>query len=92
MHKVKGVKLYPSQIDHLLRPLPAYTPGKYQVMIKTKPGGGDFFCLTIEGQDPGPLEIEKIAQRMKGMLLIKPDKIEFVEKLPEGPKVKDERY
>lgn len=92
MHKVKGVKLYPSQIDHLLRPLPAYTPGKYQVMIRTKSGGGDFFCLTIEGQDPGPIETEKIAQRVKGILLIKPDKVGFVEKLPEGPKVKDERY
>jgi phenylacetate-CoA ligase len=92
MHKVKGVKLYPSQIDHLLRPLPAYTPGKYQVRINAKPGGGDFFCLTIEGPDPGPEEIEKIAQRMKGSLLIKPDRIEFLEKLPEGAKVKDERY
>ena len=92
MHKIKGVKLYPSQIDHLLRPLPAYTPGKYQVVIRTRPGGGDFLRLIVEGPDPGPAAIEKIAQRIKGNLLIKPDKIDFVEKLAEGPRVKDERY
>jgi len=92
MHKIKGVKLYPSQIDHLLRPLPAYTPGKYQVVIRTRPGGGDFLFLIVEGPDPGPAAIEQIAQRIKGNLLIKPDKIDFVEKLAEGPRVKDERY
>jgi hypothetical protein len=29
---------------------------------------------------------------MKETLLIKPDKVEFMAKLPEGPKVQDERY
>ncbi len=89
MHKVKGVKLYPSQIDHLLRPLPAYTPGKYRMVISARPGGGDFLHLLVEGPDPGPTAIEIIAQRIKGNLLIKPDKIEFIEKLIEGPRVKD---
>lgn len=92
MHKVKGVKLYPSQIDHLLRPLPDYTPGKYRVIISSKPGGGDLFRLIIEGSDPGSVETEKIIERIKGNILIKPDKVEFVEKLLEGPKLMDERY
>ncbi len=92
MHKVKGVKLYPSQIDHLLRPLPDYTPGKYRVIISPKPGGGDHFLLSIEGKNPGSAVTEKLIERMKETLLIKPDKVEFMAKLPEGPKVKDERY
>lgn len=92
MHKVKGVKLYPSQIDHILRPLPDYSPGKYQVTLSSKPGGGDYFRLIVEGKDPGPGEIERIIERMKGSLLIKPDQVEFIEKLPAGPKVMDERY
>jgi phenylacetate-CoA ligase len=92
MHKVKGVKLYPSQIDHILRALPGYAPGKYQVSLSSKPGGGDLFRLTVEGKDPGPTETEKIIERMKGILLIKTDSVHFVDRLPDGPRVKDERY
>jgi phenylacetate-CoA ligase len=92
MHKVKGVKLYPSQIDHILRTLPDYTPGKYRVALSSKGAGGDLFRLMVEGKDPGPAETSKVVERMKGTLLIKPDSMEFVEKLPEGPKIVDERY
>lgn len=92
MHKVKGVKLYPSQIDHLLRTLPQYTPGRYQVTLRPKTGGGDFFMVTVEGKNPGPEEMEKLINLMKATLLIRPDQVEFVEKLPEGPRVIDERY
>jgi phenylacetate-coenzyme A ligase PaaK-like adenylate-forming protein len=89
---VKGVKLYPSQIDHILRTLPDYTPGKYRVALSSKGAGGDLFRLMVEGKDPGPAETSKVVERMKGTLLIKPDSMEFVEKLPEGPKIVDERY
>lgn len=92
MHKVKGVKLYPSQIDHLLRSLPEYIPGKYRLTLSSKPGGGDLFQLTVEGKDPGPGEKGKVLDRMKETLLIRPDSLEFVEKLPDGPKVVEERY
>lgn len=92
MHKVKGVKLYPSQIDHILRPLPDYSPGRYRVALRAKSAGGDHFRLIIEGKNPGPTETERIMERMKGTLLIKPDSVEFVEKLSEGPRVVDERY
>jgi len=92
MHKVKGVKLYPSQIDHILRTLPDYSPGKYRVTLSSKPGGGDNFHLAVEGKDPGAAETEKVIEHIKGTLLIKPDRVEFVEKLSEGPKVMDERY
>jgi phenylacetate-CoA ligase len=92
MHKVKGVKLYPSQIDHILRTLREYTPGKYRVVLSRKAGGGDLFRLAVEAQDPGPEEKGRIAERIKETLLIRPDMVEFVEKLPEGGKVVDERY
>jgi phenylacetate-coenzyme A ligase PaaK-like adenylate-forming protein len=92
MHKVKGVKLYPSQIDHILRTLPEYTPGKYRVALSAKAGGGDHFRLIVEGKDPGLPVKEKIIERMKETLLIRPDSLEFVEKLPEGPRVVEERY
>jgi phenylacetate-CoA ligase len=92
MHKVKGVKLYPSQIDHILRTLPEYTPGKYRVILSRKAGGGDFFRLAVEARDPGPEEKGRIAERIKEILLIRPDRVEFLEKLPEGGKVVDERF
>jgi phenylacetate-coenzyme A ligase PaaK-like adenylate-forming protein len=92
MHKVKGVKLYPSQIDHILRALSEYSPGKYRVALSAKTGGGDHFRLIVEGKDPGPPAKEKIIQRMKETLLIRPDSLEFVESLPEGPRVVEERY
>jgi len=92
MHKVKGVKLYPSQIDHILRTLPEYTPGKYRVALSAKPGGGDHFRLIVEGKDPGTAAKEKIVERMKETLLIRPDSLEFMEKLSEGPRVVEERY
>ncbi len=92
MHKVKGVKLYPSQIDYVLRSLPEYIPGKYRVTLSAKPGGGDHFRLTVEGKNPGEPFTEKMIERMKETLLIRPDALEFVEKLPEGPRVVEERY
>jgi phenylacetate-CoA ligase len=92
MHKVKGVKLYPSQIDHILRTLSDYTPGKYRVALTSKAEGGDHFRLIVEGKDPGPPVKEKIIERMKETLLIRPDILEFVERLPEGPRVVEERY
>ena len=91
MYKVKGVKLYPSQIDHILRSLPDYSPGKYQVTLNNKRGGGDSFCLFIEGKDPGSDEKGQITERMKQILLIKPDRIDFGESLPIGGKVIDKR-
>lgn len=92
MHKVKGVKLYPSQIDHVLRTIPQYSPGRYRVTLQNKAGGGDLFLLTVEGKAPAPAETAKLIDLLKGILLIKPDRIEFVDKLPEGPQVIDERY
>ncbi len=92
MHKVKGVKLYPSQIDHILRTWPDYSPGKYRVLLSSKSAGGDHFKLVAEGKDPGPAQTEKLIGQMKEKLLIRPDSLEFAEKLAEGPRVKDARY
>ena len=80
-----------TQIDHILRSLPDYSPGKYQVTLNNKRGGGDSFCLFIEGNDPGSAEKVKITERMKQILLIKPDSINFGERLPIGGKVIDKR-
>ncbi len=92
MHKVKGIKLYPSQIDHILRTLPEYFPGRYRVVLDTKSGGEDKFQLIVEGKDPGPDVKQKVIEKIKRVLLIHPDSLEFIEKLSEGPRVIDKRY
>ncbi len=89
MVKVKGVKLYPSEIRSLLLGIDSLE-GAYRLTVSRKPSGGDAIRLTLTGTG-GDAVIAEIAERFKRQTLVAADEIEIVEALDEGPAVVDER-
>ena len=89
MVKVKGVKLYPSELRAVLLGIAGLT-GAYRIAISAKPGGGDRLALTLEGS-AGDDELEEVARRFKSQTLIAADAIEVAAELGDGPLVADQR-
>lgn len=89
MVKIKGVKVYPSEIRSVLLGLAGPT-GAYRITISPKSGGGDRLALALEGKG-GADVTEEVARRFRSQTLIAADEIEFVDSLDEGPTVVDER-
>lgn len=89
MVKVKGVKLYPSEIRAVLLGLDGPTGG-YRLTVGRKPGGSDRLALTLEGTG-GDAVADEIARRFRSQTLIAADEIAFVDSLGDGPVVVDER-
>ena len=89
MVKVKGVKVYPSEIRSVLLGLDGPT-GSYRLRVSARDGGGDRLALALEGAGNDDVS-EEIARRFKSQTLISADEITFVEELEEGPAVLDER-
>jgi len=89
MVKVKGVKLYPSEIRAVLLGIDGLD-GKYRLTLSRKPGGGDAIRLTLSGK-AGPETGEQVAARFRGQTLVAADEIEVVNSLPDGLAVVDER-
>jgi phenylacetate-CoA ligase len=89
MVKVKGVKLYPSEIRAVLLGIDGLD-GKYRLTVSKKLGGGDAIRLTLAGS--GGTEVtDRVAHRFKSQTLVAADDIDIVEALDEGPSVIDER-
>ena len=89
MVKVKGVKLYPSEIRAVLLGIDGLD-GAYRLTLSHKPGGGDAIGLTLGGTG-GDAVIERVAQRFKSQTLVAADDIRIVDALDDGPAVVDER-
>jgi phenylacetate-CoA ligase len=89
MVKVKGVKIYPSEIRSVLLGLDGPT-GAYRITVTAKSGGGDRLALALEGKAGDDLAGE-IARRFKSQTLISADEIRFVDTLGDGPTVVDKR-
>ena len=89
MIKVKGVKLYPSEVRSVLLGLDGPT-GAYRISVAARAGGGDRLSLTLEGTG-GNAVAEEVARRFKSQTLIAADEIAFEESLDEGPTVVDNR-
>ncbi len=89
MHKVKGVKLYPSQIALILAGIKGLSPGKYRVSIGRRTGFSDFLELEIEG-NVTEVNVHDLTVQLKSQLGISPNSIKIVERLSDGPKVVDE--
>jgi phenylacetate-CoA ligase len=89
MVKVKGVKLYPSEIRSLLLGIDGLD-GKYRLTVSAKPGGGDRLSLALSGKaDDDALQI--VSQRFKSQTLVSADEITLVDSLEDRPLSVDER-
>ena len=89
MVKIKGVKLYPSEIRAVLLGVDGIT-GKYNLSVSSGPAGGDRLALQLEGAC-GDDVIEEISRRFKSQTLISADEISLVRELPEVALVTDNR-
>jgi len=89
MVKVKGVKLYPSEISAVLLGLDGIT-GKYALSVSSGPSGGDRLALRVEGAGGDDIR-EEISRRFKSQTLISADEITLIGELPDGPLANDNR-
>ena len=89
MVKVKGVKIYPSEVRAVLLGLDGPT-GTYRLTVSAKDGGGDRLALAVEGSGNDDVSAE-IARRVKSQTLISADEIVFADNIEEGPLAVDER-
>ena len=89
MVKIKGVKLYPSEIRSVLLGLEGLT-GRYRIGLSTRRGGGEHLALYLEGE-PGEAVAEEVGGRFKRQALIAADEIAVVPELQDGPLVLDQR-
>ena len=90
MVKVKGVKIYPSQIPLVLKGFP-FLSGTYQMIISSA-GTTDSLEVLVEGDQPENFDISLLKQKLKQELLINPDKIEIRKRLDDGEIIDDRRY
>ncbi|WP_332897396.1 MULTISPECIES: phenylacetate--CoA ligase family protein [unclassified Haladaptatus] len=84
--KVKGVKLYPEAIGLVLAGFDGLT-GTYRLTV-SRPESTDHLAIVCEGE----ADTEELRAALADRLLIKPNEVECVEELEDGPSVVDERY
>jgi phenylacetate-CoA ligase len=89
MLKIKGVKVYPSELRTVLLGVDGLS-GAYRLVVSRNPHGGDHLGLQIEGR-PSAAAIEAIATRFKRQTLISADTIEAIAKLEGTHLVTDQR-
>ena len=88
MVKVKGVKIYPSEIRAVLLGIEGLT-GKYRITVETE-RGRDRLALTLEGSADDDA-LEAVAGRFRSQTLIGADRIELADALGDGPLAVDRR-
>lgn len=89
MVKVKGVKLYPSEIRAVLLGIEGLDGG-YRLTVSGKAGGGDSLSLALKGS-AGDDAAEIISRRFKSQTLVSVDEVTIVPELDDGPSLVDKR-
>jgi phenylacetate-CoA ligase len=90
MVKIKGVKIYPSQIGYVLKSYENLKESPFRLIISKKESGGDHFVLTIKSKFTD--DTDNLKRHFKETLLIQVDDLKFVENLTEGPMIEDNRW
>jgi phenylacetate-CoA ligase len=66
MFIIRGVNVYPGQIDHIL----SHTPGvgsEYQIILERKADGKDYLTVTVEREDGGdPSRDQELSKQVEG--------------------------
>ncbi len=88
MVKVKGVKVYPSEIRAVLLGLDGLS-GRYRLTVEA-PSGRDRLALLLEGSG-GEDTLAEVARRFKGQTLIAADEITLADAVEDGPDMIDRR-
>ncbi|MDE0174892.1 MAG: hypothetical protein OYH76_05365 [Defluviicoccus sp.] len=88
MVKVKGVKIYPSEVGAVLLGIEGLT-GKYRIAVESE-RGRDRLALTLEGRADDDA-LEAVAERFRRQTLIGADRIEVAAALDDGPVTVDRR-
>ncbi len=90
MVKIKGVKIYPSQIGYVLKSYENLKESPFRLNVSKKESGGDHFLLTIKSKVT--CDVDTLKRHFKETLLIQVDDLKFVDELGEGPIVEDNRW
>jgi phenylacetate-CoA ligase len=89
MTKVKGVKLYPTQVAFVLASCDGVDPRNFRLTVKHV-GGVDHLTLEVAG-DPAVADVDQIRNRTREATLIGPNEIKVVGELADGPVLADQR-
>ncbi len=89
MVKVKGVKLYPSEIRAVILGIDGLD-GDYQLIVSASAGGSDRLSLSLKGVE-GDDAAETVSRRFKSQTLISVDEVRIVAELDPGPSLNDKR-
>ncbi|MGE4281568.1 MAG: phenylacetate--CoA ligase family protein [Magnetospirillum sp.] len=89
MVKVKGVKLYPSELRTVLLGIEGLS-GRYRLSVDKKPGGADLLTLSVEGRLDDAAR-DQLLRRFTSQTLVGLDTLDAVETLTDGPLCQDRR-
>jgi phenylacetate-CoA ligase len=90
MHKIKGVKIYPSQMGPILKGFPELS-GNYRFIVSSS-GSTDYLEILVEGDAPADFDLSALKARVKQVFLISPNKISMQKDIGDGPPILDKRY
>ncbi len=89
MVKVKGVKLYPSELRTVLLGIEGLS-GRYRLSVDKKPSGADLLALSVEGRLDDAAR-DQLLRRFTSQTLVGLDTLDAVETLTDGPLCQDRR-
>jgi phenylacetate-CoA ligase len=90
MHRVKGLKFYPSVAVLCLAGIPGVHPLKYRFFISRPAGTTDYVKVHVQG-DPKTVDPEVVKKKLAVRLLFEPNEVEIIEPWEDGPAVVDQR-
>lgn len=90
MHRVKGLKFYPSVAVLCLAGIPGVHPLKYRFTISRPTGTTDYVKFAVQG-NPATVDAEVVKKKIGLRTLFEPNEVEIVEQWEDGPTVIDER-
>lgn len=89
MAKVKGVKLYPSQVAFVLAGFSGLDPRKYRITLREQ-HGVDQVDLQVVGSTT-EIDVEALTRRLREATLLSFNGVEVTDALEEGPVIRDLR-
>ncbi len=90
MHRVKGLKFYPSQAAFVLAGFKGISARDYTVVITRPAGKTDQVELQIKGSSKG-VDMEYLKERLRQRLLFTVDRITIRDDVPDGINIEDLR-